>query len=353
MPAADLEKAPPRTDPAPALARMVEASFLKPADRVLCYGCGRGADVAWLKRHNFDVDGYDPHPPFGYTAAPTGKYDAVLLIYLMTRLQTEERRCETIAEATGFLRPGGHLVIVSRDWARWLPDTSERSLAAAVRHLDALLPADTFLPAQATAFDPAPNSLCAVVRKQGTYRPRNPVAWVDRQEQVEEVCQRLAAEPMVGLDVETTLDEPRKLCTIQFGVPGCTWVIDALALTSLAAIRALLESPEVEKVIHNAQFEEQMFAKQGIRIVNVFDTLAASRKKYKKGSVSGHKLDDVCERELGIYLDKTLQTSDWTRRPLSPEQIEYAALDAEVLVSLYEVFHPPKPPENLELFPLA
>lgn len=50
----------------------------------------------------------------------------------------------------------------------------------------------------------------------------------------------------------------------------------------------------------------------------------------------GHTLREVCRRELGKPLDKSQQTSDWSQRPLSDEQVEYAALDAEVLLSLLE-----------------
>jgi DNA polymerase I-like protein with 3'-5' exonuclease and polymerase domains len=44
----------------------------------------------------------------------------------------------------------------------------------------------------------------------------------------------------------------------------------------------------------------------------------------------------VVQRELGIELDKTHQSSDWSG-PLSEEMIEYAAKDVEVLLPLYEV----------------
>jgi ribonuclease D len=46
----------------------------------------------------------------------------------------------------------------------------------------------------------------------------------------------------------------------------------------------------------------------------------------------------VCERELGVVLDKRAQTSNWSCRPLSTDQLEYAALDAEVLLALYDWF---------------
>jgi ATP-dependent Lhr-like helicase len=46
----------------------------------------------------------------------------------------------------------------------------------------------------------------------------------------------------------------------------------------------------------------------------------------------------VCERELGITLDKASQTSNWGRRPLDADQLRYAALDAEVLLALHARF---------------
>jgi ATP-dependent Lhr-like helicase len=50
----------------------------------------------------------------------------------------------------------------------------------------------------------------------------------------------------------------------------------------------------------------------------------------------------VCARELARELDKREQTGDWTRRPLSRVQIDYAALDAEILLQLYERLRIPR-----------
>ena len=56
----------------------------------------------------------------------------------------------------------------------------------------------------------------------------------------------------------------------------------------------------------------------------------------------------VCQRELGRALDKTEQTSNWRRRPLSKRQMAYAAVDSEVLVELYERWHATAPDQGLD-----
>src|SRR5215208_3339872 len=55
----------------------------------------------------------------------------------------------------------------------------------------------------------------------------------------------------------------------------------------------------------------------------------------KRGQTS-HSLASVVKRELGLELDKTHQSDDWGGT-LTPEMIEYAARDVEVLLPLYEV----------------
>lgn len=336
-----------RLEAAPSILQMAHARLLEKGQRILCYGCGYGADVAWLKSRRFAAHGYDPNPVFGYTAPPTGKHDWVFLVYLMTRLKTDEQRRKALRAAAGFVRPGGRLAIISRRWAHQLIPAGP---AAAADALHKML-AETGLEAPETLdFKTDDGAVIVTFRMSGVYQPRNPVSWVESPEATAELCSRLANEPLIGLDVETTLDEPRTLCTIQLSTAEHNWIIDALAVKDMTPVKALMENSAVTKVIHNALFEEQIFSRHGIRIAHVYDTLPVSRKKHKKQSDLGHKLGDVCERELGIYLDKSLQTSDWTRRPLSPEQIAYAAVDAEVLVDLHRVFNPPEPPQNLTLF---
>ena len=51
---------------------------------------------------------------------------------------------------------------------------------------------------------------------------------------------------------------------------------------------------------------------------------------------TGTGLSGIVEGQLGMRLDKGLQCSSWGLRPLSPEQLHYAALDAAVLLMLLD-----------------
>jgi SAM-dependent methyltransferase len=336
-----------RTEAAPIFQRLIEQRIMDPHHRVLCYGCGPGADVGWLKVRKFKVVGYDTHPSFGYCTPPEGKFDFVCLIYLMQRLKTDETRRQIIARAFEYVRPGGSLIISSRRWQRPAAEAGHFHHRPYFEYLCQLASAECI---EFPEYDLDDASVCVIARKGGIYTPRNPLIWVESQEQMASICAQLRREPRIGLDVETTLEEPRVLCTVQLSTPRENYIIDALAMRDMTPLKELMEDEAVLKIIHNASFEEQMMGMHKIKIRNIYDTLVVSRRRPMKGVDGGHKLGEVCERELEYYLDKGLQTSDWTRRPLSPEQLAYAAIDAEVLLDLHTVFCPPPEPENLDLF---
>lgn len=167
--------------------------------------------------------------------------------------------------------------------------------------------------------------------------PLHPVTMVATQPSFDELCQQLSRSAIIGLDVETTLDDPPSLCTIQLATARENYIVDALAFDDIGAIADLLANRNVVKVIHYAPFERSVFRQYGYTIKNVYDTCQISR-RLRRTATGGHSLLAVCRRELGVELDKFWQTSDWTQRPLDPAQLDYAALDAEVLVRLHAIF---------------
>ncbi|MEQ1501358.1 MAG: DEAD/DEAH box helicase [Myxococcota bacterium] len=159
------------------------------------------------------------------------------------------------------------------------------------------------------------------------------VAWVATDEQLMEAASTWSEADAIGLDVETTL-ATRSLCLIQVATADRTWLIDPFTVGDLSPLAAVLASERPVKVIHNAPFERRVLSEYDVPINGVVDTLAESRRRHPEAE-GGHSLRVVCARELGIEMDKREQTSDWSRRPLTASQLEYAARDASVLPALY------------------
>ncbi len=167
------------------------------------------------------------------------------------------------------------------------------------------------------------------------------IRWIATEADFLAMCDHLKRETILGFDVETTM-YTRVLCLMQIACTDAVYLVDALAVTDLAPIAPILSDPGIIKVIHNATFERTTLKRYDLELDGVVDTLVVSRQLRGK-KVGRHKLKDVCARELGVELDKADQTSDWTRRPLSPSQRAYAALDAEILLHLHAHFGSPTP----------
>lgn len=100
-----------------------------------------------------------------------------------------------------------------------------------------------------------------------------------------------------------------------------------------SALRSLLESPDHTFVMHGADYDVLSLRRDyGLVLGRVFDTMLAAR---FLGS-AGLGLQAVLKNELEIEIGKTEQRSDWGRRPLSTEQLEYAMRDTAHLLPLAE-----------------
>ena len=177
--------------------------------------------------------------------------------------------------------------------------------------------------------------------------PRRPYSLITSEDGLTRAVDDLSRESVIGLDVETTLYR-QELCLVQIATRTHTYIVDPISVRSIEPLRQVLGSMGPLKVIHNASFERRVLGEVGFQLEKVFDTLATSRRLGP--SKAGHGLAAVCARHLGRHLDKSLQKSHWDRRPLSREQLEYAAIDAEVLLDLHEFFERRLPQAGV-LFP--
>jgi ribonuclease D len=141
------------------------------------------------------------------------------------------------------------------------------------------------------------------------------------------LCERARAAGSVILDTEferTDTFFPR-VALVQFAVDGAVSLVDPLVIRDPAPLRALLEDPDVEKVLHACSEDIEVFNHwTGARPVRIFDTQLAAA---FLGGRFGAGYGELVRTELGIEMDKGETRSDWLRRPLTASQHRYACLD--------------------------
>jgi ribonuclease D len=155
-------------------------------------------------------------------------------------------------------------------------------------------------------------------------------------EQARAALVAFANQPIIGLDTETFWNfstRQNTLSLLQLASPsGDVIVIDALA-AGLGEARELIENPSAMMAAHNAKFDDGVLRHAGFDVAGLVDTLRLSRRTLRLRSFS---LASVSEHLFGLRLDKTYQQSDWRRRPLSREQLDYAALDAQIALQVFQ-----------------
>ncbi len=161
--------------------------------------------------------------------------------------------------------------------------------------------------------------------------------WIDTTAALEQVCEDLRQAPYITLDTEFVRVKsylPR-LCLLQLGTGGDGVVIDCLAeRLSLEPVRTLLLETEMPKVIHAASQDFEIFQEMfGAVPTPVFDTQVAAA-FLGMGDQIGYA--NLIHHLLRLEVDKSSQMTDWSLRPLTKRQIEYALADVTHLAHAYE-----------------
>lgn len=161
--------------------------------------------------------------------------------------------------------------------------------------------------------------------------------FVDTPQALTELCQELQSADVIAVDTEFIREKTyyAKLCLIQVASDSVTACIDPLALNNLDELLAILYSPDKLKLFHAAWQDLEIFSDLWERIPTpVFDTQIAAALLGFSDQIG---YANLAEQLLGVQLDKTATRTDWAQRPLSPQQLAYAADDVNYLLQLYPI----------------
>lgn len=122
---------------------------------------------------------------------------------------------------------------------------------------------------------------------------------------------------------------------VQVSDGTAVWLIDPLKVSDWQPFAALLDDPQLVKVLHSCSEDLEVFARlTGTRPLPVFDTQLAAGYLGIGFSMGYSRL---VKEVLDIELPKDETRSDWLQRPLTAMQVQYAADDVHYLCRVYEI----------------
>lgn len=175
------------------------------------------------------------------------------------------------------------------------------------------------------------------------------IIWVDEVDGLCAATSHIEGCKVVGLDCEWKPNyvkgsKPNKVSIMQIASDKTVFIFDLIKLFEDIpdildnCLSRILQSPRILKLGYNFQCDIKQLAHSygELRCFNNYEKLLDIQNVFKdaRGGLSG-----LAEKILGTGLNKTRRNSNWELRPLGHNQLEYAALDAAVLVHIFHHFH--------------
>jgi ribonuclease D len=163
----------------------------------------------------------------------------------------------------------------------------------------------------------------------------NNIRYIDTPDNLDAFCEQTRAAEWIALDTEFLREKTYypKLCLLQIATADTVACIDPLALNDLSPLLDIIFDEGIIKVMHSGRQDMEIFFNiHGKPPSPVFDTqIAALLLGYAEQIGYANLVKEV----LGVELDKLHTRADWSQRPLSADQLKYAADDVVYLAEIY------------------
>ncbi len=163
------------------------------------------------------------------------------------------------------------------------------------------------------------------------------INYIDTSEKLEKLCEQIAAESWLALDTEFLREKTYypKFCLLQIATPKWVVCVDPLAFDNLNPLFEAIYNPNIIKVFHSCRQDLEIFYQLTGKIPTpLFDTQIAAP---LLGIQENPGYAMLVSTFLNVNLNKAYTRTDWSLRPLSAEQLQYAADDVIYLCQIYEI----------------
>lgn len=160
--------------------------------------------------------------------------------------------------------------------------------------------------------------------------------YLSTQSELAAFCERAASHKVLAVDTEFLREKTYypKLCLVQVATSEEIAAVDPILIEDLSPLAALFEDDSITKVFHACtQDIEVLLDGMGCVCAPVFDTQLAAAFLGMRQQVS---YGSLVEAYCGVHLAKAESLTDWSRRPLDPEQLRYAEDDVRYLPGIYD-----------------
>lgn len=175
--------------------------------------------------------------------------------------------------------------------------------------------------------------------------------WIENPAGLEDLRRSLQNRRSLALDSESNsgFAYQEKLCLLQINDGSEIWLLDLLALPGgkdgLETLRPIFEEPDYEIQLHGGEFDVGCLKRDyGISLAGVWDSQQATSFLGWAKTGYGAVVEEVC----GVSLPKAHTRHDWSCRPVTGPELQYAINDVRYLPEVAADLHKRVRASNLE-----
>lgn len=163
------------------------------------------------------------------------------------------------------------------------------------------------------------------------------IEYIDTSAQLSTLCKKINQAQWIALDTEFVREKTyyAKFCLLQIATLEWVACVDPIALTDLTELFSAINNPKITKILHSCYQDLEIFYHLTKQVPSpIFDTqIAATLLGFQDNNGYAALISSL----LNINLPKIYTRTNWYLRPLSSQQIQYAANDVIYLCKIYPI----------------